>query len=288
MSGDLNKPSNVSPKASVMAEIRSNAADQAIMFDNTGTANLPDRAIRYNSAQRRWEKYNLANNTWGALDFIAPEAESSAHGFTQDDLPTTVAYLDHANEYTQPQAINAPYARQYYKNGSTSGGMIGQIADHCMSLRSNQNNWDVQMDATKPSWKLNLDSATSDAFSVWRQAAGASSWTRLFKIDSSGKMTDGIVPLARMGTLIASGSVILDPISTTTVPLASGGQHNFYSWSVYSPTTMLSQDNGATNCVYLYRGLNSTNFKDFLYFYPSFEPNTYPTVYYKVYQLLEL
>ena len=65
MAADFNKPVITDAYASVLQSIRDLAKDLALCLDNTGTQNIPTNAIRWSSANSRFEKYN--GSAWAAL-----------------------------------------------------------------------------------------------------------------------------------------------------------------------------------------------------------------------------
>lgn len=65
MAGDFNKPVVTDGYSSVLTYIRDLFADIAKGMDGTGTTNTPTGAIRWNSTNKYWEKYN---GSWAALE----------------------------------------------------------------------------------------------------------------------------------------------------------------------------------------------------------------------------
>jgi hypothetical protein len=67
---DHNKPTNTSLYSNYTSELNGRFVDITVGLDpaSTTATNIPDKAIRFNSANSRWEKYDLATTTWGVLD----------------------------------------------------------------------------------------------------------------------------------------------------------------------------------------------------------------------------
>lgn len=65
MAGDFSKPTLSSTYANFITEIMALLTDMAKALDATGTGNVPSGAVRWNSALKRWEKYN--GTAWSAL-----------------------------------------------------------------------------------------------------------------------------------------------------------------------------------------------------------------------------
>jgi hypothetical protein len=65
MAGDFNKPVVTDNYTNVLAYIRDLFADVAKGLDATGSTNVPTNAIRWNSTNKFWEKYN---GSWAALE----------------------------------------------------------------------------------------------------------------------------------------------------------------------------------------------------------------------------
>jgi hypothetical protein len=67
---DHNKPTNTSLYSDYTSELNGRFVDITVGLDpaSTTATNIPDKAIRFNSANSRWEKYNLSTTTWGVLD----------------------------------------------------------------------------------------------------------------------------------------------------------------------------------------------------------------------------
>ena len=285
--GDFNKPNGESAKNNILEEIRDNLTALATMSGAAG--NPPDTYIKYNASTKKLQIYNSSSATWSDLDLIAPKANSANGTFAKTDLPATTVYTDVAQTFTEPQSIDLPYAKLLFKNGATSGGMIGQITDHVFSIRCNQSDWDTQKDTSKSSWKAEL-SSVADSFSIWRCAAGGgSTWTRLFKIDSSGKMTDGVVPLARMASLYDNSSVTLTAGASSNRALGTSTGHTFCTWSVYCLQVDVLYDtaNSSTKgAAYMWRQQSGTFFTDYLTILAASSGSS-ATFYFKVYKFTE-
>ena len=65
MAGDFQKPVIDDAYASVLAEIRDLCNDLAKMLDGTASVNVPQNAVRWSSANFRWEKFD--GGSWIAL-----------------------------------------------------------------------------------------------------------------------------------------------------------------------------------------------------------------------------
>ena len=65
MAADFNKPVLTDAYAAVLQSVRDLCKDLALCLDNTGTQNIPTGAVKWNSTNARFEKYN--GTTWAAL-----------------------------------------------------------------------------------------------------------------------------------------------------------------------------------------------------------------------------
>lgn len=80
MAGDFNKPVVTDAYASVLQSIKDLIADLAKGLDGTGTANVPTNAIRWGSANNRFERYN--GSAWVALVATMSQDVTSLSGKT--------------------------------------------------------------------------------------------------------------------------------------------------------------------------------------------------------------
>lgn len=64
---DFNEPTNSTHVNNILSEIRSQLISLAKLFDGTSDTNIPDDTIRWNSATKRFEVYDLDSGTWSAL-----------------------------------------------------------------------------------------------------------------------------------------------------------------------------------------------------------------------------
>lgn len=138
-------------------------------------------------------------------------------------IPSAVAYEDEANTFTANQKISkstpvlllndtTTNGRQAKIVNNPSGGTTGTAINN-LQIRTNEADaFDVQQDATQPSWAMALHEGSNDRFALYRKPAGGV-FGAILAFDNAGKMTAGIVPLARMGV---SGSF-------TTASLETGG-----------------------------------------------------------------
>jgi hypothetical protein len=79
MAADFNKPVLADAYASVLQSVRDLAKDLALMLDNTGTANIPAGAIKWNSTNARFEKYN--GTAWAAMVSRMSQDVTSVMGY---------------------------------------------------------------------------------------------------------------------------------------------------------------------------------------------------------------
>ena len=80
MAGDFNKPVVTDAYASVLQSIKDLISDLAKGLDGTSTANIPTNAIRWGSANNRFEKYN--GSAWVALSATMSQDVTSLSGKT--------------------------------------------------------------------------------------------------------------------------------------------------------------------------------------------------------------
>lgn len=92
MAGDFNKPVVTDAYASVLQSIKDLISDLAKGLDGTSTANIPTNAIRWSSANNRFEKYN--GSSWGALASTFAMNVASVAGKIPGLAAGNLLYLD--------------------------------------------------------------------------------------------------------------------------------------------------------------------------------------------------
>jgi hypothetical protein len=136
---DHNKPTNTSLYSDYTSEINGRFVDITVGLDpaSTTATNIPDKAIRFNSANSRWEKYNLSTTTWGVLDTgyeidlagsrkLTANSSDAAFTITQTGSGNAFVVEDIASPDSSPFVINADGrvvvgATQIYSIGGGGG-----------------------------------------------------------------------------------------------------------------------------------------------------------------------
>lgn len=108
MAGDFNKPVVTDAYASVLQSIKDLISDLAKGLDGTSTANIPTNAIRWSSANNRFEKYN--GSTWAALASTFAMNVASVAGKIPGLAANNLLYLD--------GNAKVPLANMYTGSGS--------------------------------------------------------------------------------------------------------------------------------------------------------------------------
>lgn len=108
MAGDFNKPVVTDAYASVLQSIKDLISDLAKGLDGTSTANIPTNAIRWSSANNRFEKYN--GSTWAALASTFAMNVASVAGKVPGRAANNLLYLD--------ENAKVPLANMYTGSGS--------------------------------------------------------------------------------------------------------------------------------------------------------------------------
>ena len=108
MAGDFNKPVVTDAYASVLQSIKDLISDLAKGLDGTSTANIPTNAIRWSSADSRFEKYN--GSTWAALASTFAMNVASVAGRVPGYAAGNLLYLD--------ASAKVPLANMYKGAGS--------------------------------------------------------------------------------------------------------------------------------------------------------------------------
>jgi hypothetical protein len=117
---DHNKPTNTSLYSNYTSELNGRFVDITVGLDpaSTTATNIPDKAIRFNSANSRWEKYDLATTTWGVLDTgyeidlagsrkLTANSSDAAFTITQTGTGNAFVVEDSASPDATPFVINA-------------------------------------------------------------------------------------------------------------------------------------------------------------------------------------
>lgn len=108
MAGDFNKPVVTDAYTSVLQSIKDLIADLAKGLDGTSTANIPTNAIRWSSANSRFEKYD--GSTWAALASTFAMDVASVAGKVPGLAANNLLYLD--------ENAKVPLANMYRGAGS--------------------------------------------------------------------------------------------------------------------------------------------------------------------------
>lgn len=119
MAGDFNKPVVTDAYADVLASLRNIIADVAKGLDpalTLGTLNTPTNAIRWNSANKYWEKFN--GTSWAALETAyAISISGSADYATTAGTAGTANALNNGLNYSVHSAIT-------FNNGGVGTGYM--------------------------------------------------------------------------------------------------------------------------------------------------------------------
>lgn len=133
-----------------------------------------------------------------------------------------------------PQIANAQDIGRKSSGDSAFLSLIDQVTVGSYLLAYNMTSTPTQPDAAKPSWALRLgDSADSAKF--LRSPAGSTTLSNVFGFDSTGKVTEGTIPLSRIGTVVLDGNTVLSGNAIASVSIqAPDNVHRFYDLSIRS------------------------------------------------------
>lgn len=121
-----------------------------------------------------------------------------------DAHATQIAAKNEANTFTANQTMQKSDP-VLILDDTAAGSTTGKIhfSGDSLYIRTNENETlDEQNDATKPSWAFALET-TADTLTIYRRPAGGA-FSSIFGLNNTGKMTVGIVPLARIDGFTAS------------------------------------------------------------------------------------
>lgn len=219
---DLLKPTLASKYLGMYDDIRDLCKDIARMFNpDTSVVNLPTGTIRRNPTTKKFEEWN--SSAWVDLDLSGQDigkvdgydasatatqankipVRDSGGRLVKGDQQANTAYKDESNTFTTGQGIQ----------GNLTAGENGRI----ILKQTTAGNSGIQI----PSGSATFDIENNSAVAVAR-------W------DTVGTQILGTVPLARMGTVVASGTVNIASAGSQVIAIGTGGQHEFFQTSVYS------------------------------------------------------
>lgn len=226
-----------------------------------------------------------AGHDFTALKTALANVMTHADTLLKANLNAQIAYRDDINEFIDHQFIrNGAWIKMTGDSDQITGfwdnaitfckGYVGYVAT-----------------LTNPGMAIYNGYANS-VFAICND--GAIRYSNLI-IDSAGKMTGGIVPLARMGNVIASGSMLVLNNLLGAVTLANDNNvHRFYQYSVHSNGTADTyQTAGGPSLIGggFFNGLHVNIFRDdagtTALQVLSYGGIGNKTAYYKVYELIE-
>lgn len=133
MAADFNYPMLSQQYASVLQSIRDMFADQAKMFDGTGTNSVPTDAIRYSFSNKRFERFN--GTAWVATPLQLTPAEAVASlGFTPYNATNPNNYVS-LSAITQQVILNALGYTPY--NATNPSNFLSSTTNTLAALNGN-------------------------------------------------------------------------------------------------------------------------------------------------------
>lgn len=191
MAADFNKPVLADAYASVLQSVRDLAKDLALMLDNTGTQNIPTGAIKWNSTNARFEKYN--GSAWAAMVSRMSQDVTSVMGYAPGNGSGALA----VNNGTLNTNLNADQVDGYHASdmlvrGTTAaqGYSYDTYVDNAFRVLNNAGDSEglISYDIGGSLGKLQLNFTYGGLFR-FRNKTDSTSWTAWKTVYHTGNFT---------------------------------------------------------------------------------------------------
>jgi len=230
MAADFDKPTVTSNYANFATEIRDMFEALSVMQNGITPSNIPDKAIRWNATDKRFEIYTLSTTSWATVpQFVVANAAALGTGKCDGELRIcaddgNIYTYDNGNskwrvmpgnKYTTANLPDSTYQRE-------TGCVVYDLTAGCEKVWGGSS-WDILVSATDAR-AFNEQSAPStavDQVKIYAKAdSGACLYCRLENDGTEVKIIDH--SLAALAVPFASGADVIAGISTTKAitPLA--------------------------------------------------------------------